>query len=150
MTKPTLEEIYSLKEPMLDDNFDLDCILFSESVPSDSYQGLLIDGAFQKIRLAIKAIYWREHAVEDSILTIVFMEQLDDQIYLDAFAGLKNEFAHFVFNIYNMAGEVVRKIAFNEPSYMSVEMALDAANGKPVHRVMQFSFIDVTETAVGP
>lgn len=150
MGQPTLDEIYALPDPMLNDNFDLHGIgggaggkfVFPEFFRHN------VD-AFQHLRLTCHGAHWRQAAEgKTHTLHLSFHDIQGDQLYLDAMAAFNANLGQLTLQQYSQMGKAVRQVVFTDLEFFSAVQTRNAADGKPAERVVTFNFESAKEISL--
>ena len=143
--QPTLDELWSLPEPMLTDNFDLHGIGGSaeHKLPPLFSSG---STAFLQLHLTCIAAAWQEAAKDKpNSLHLWFHDLQGDQVYLDAQAAFKSDLGSLTIKQYDASGKPVRLTDFISLKFVAANYALDATGGKCAKRYVSFEFEKMIE-----
>jgi hypothetical protein len=139
--RPTLEELYALPEPMLDDNFDLHSIGGCDQLLISLPQFFIENDGFLHLHRTCLAAAWHETAEgRPNSLHLWFHDIQGDQGYLDAHAAFKSDLGYLTIQHYDMEGKAVRQTIFHDLKFAEANTAYDAAGGKVVMRFVTFHF----------
>lgn len=142
MGQPTLEEIYALPDPMLNDNFDLHaiggCPVSLVSMPDFFLEN---GEAFLHLHRTCIRANWRKAAEgERSTLTLTFFDIQGDQEYLDTHEAFCADTGQLVLQQYNNLGEAIRQVVFSDLKFFDAVQSRDASEGKVAERAVTFKY----------
>lgn len=142
MGMPTLEEIYALPDPMLNDNFDLHAIGGCPVAQVSMPEFFLNNGdAFLHLHRTCIRAHWRKAAEgERSTLTLTFFDTQGDQEYLDTHEAFAADMGQLVLQQYNQKGEAIRQVVFSDLKFFDALQSRDASEGKAAERDVTFKY----------
>jgi hypothetical protein len=142
MGMPTLAEVMSLPDPMLNDNFDLHSIGGCPDAQVSLPEFFLDNSkAFLHLHRTCIRAHWRKAAgCERSTLTLTFHDIQGDQEYLDAHEAFNADMGQLILQQYNQKGEAIRQVIFSDLKFFDAVQKRDASEGRAAERDVTFKY----------